>query len=466
MNKKHSLREILHNADIHTIEKISENNALYDDSARQRVYEKYLQKTAEKRDGTGAYSEVFTVERHNSRFALKMAGMTALCAVVTGGVILGFRNMKVPEPNNDSEPPIFFNETTVVTTVTSESGTKVTVKTTTAKSQEKTYTTAKTTETTKKIEASEKKNDITAITSTISETYTKKDETTISVMPVTTLSETNSAPTVATTTDSAKTISYEYSFLNSNNTELIKESFEVSFVRRKVIYSESGEKEYTGDEEVLETWDNAVSNPHQTAEYAYDTDYEYAVKADVLPEHMTIDYENHLYIPTLSYEDISGISEIKESYPIQLQKWEYDIPQFPISTNIEASVGVNAVDINFSLNISGLDITVFTLNDDMSEKDEIAHFISKYENKTIEVPLNFKNIDDKVILKFRINNMPEGYEFYQTEGGRETIKYFTCREFIDAVGKGRSEPFGFDLGILLNGNLNPESSEISLQIGY
>jgi hypothetical protein len=143
MNKKHSLREILHNADLRTIEKISENNALYDERTRQRVYEKYLQKTAEKRDGTGAYSEVFTVERHNSRFVLKMAGMTALCAVVTGGVILGFRNMKAPEPNNDSEPPIFFNETTVVTTVTSESGTKITVKTTTTKSSENTYTTIK-----------------------------------------------------------------------------------------------------------------------------------------------------------------------------------------------------------------------------------------------------------------------------------------------------------------------------------
>ena len=282
--------------------------------------------------------------------------------------------------------------------------------------------------------------------------------TVLTAMPVT--ASTVSSP-VNTDTENEQTISFEYSFHGGWYTDLINESFEVSFIKRKVVYTESGEKEYIGEEEILETWDNAISNPHKTAKYTYDKDYEYAVKADKLPENMTVDYKDSLYVPTYYYEFEPDISEINDVYHIRLQKWENDIPKLPISTNIEGGVSVNISDAGFQMNMKNLDITVYTLNNDMSEKEEIAHFITENENNIISVPCDFNDINDKVMLKFKINNMPEGYKFYQDGGKYETIRYFTCMEYIDSVGKGYTGTYQFNLGITLEGDANCDS-ELSM----
>ena len=108
MNENGKLQNILHCTDNDTIDKIAEKYTLSDEATSQRVYERCVQKMMMKMDESSGYTEVFTAERHKRRSFLKMAGLSAACIAVVGGVFWGLRSVKAPEPNSIDEPPVFF----------------------------------------------------------------------------------------------------------------------------------------------------------------------------------------------------------------------------------------------------------------------------------------------------------------------------------------------------------------------
>ena len=141
MNNKRKLQDILHSADSDTIEKIADKYISADDRTSQRIYEMCVKKIMTMKDENSGYTEIFTAEKHKRNSYIRIAWLIVTCFAVIGGVFFGLRNVKAPVPERNEEPPIFFNETTAASMVTSDSGTKITVKTTTTKSSENTYTT-------------------------------------------------------------------------------------------------------------------------------------------------------------------------------------------------------------------------------------------------------------------------------------------------------------------------------------
>lgn len=138
--------------------------------------------------------------------------------------------------------------------------------------------------------------DITAITETntisTSASMTEKTETSSLSRSATTVSETNSnsntAQITTTTSDTTNKFHPTFSFLYEDTSKIFSERFELSFIRQKFIITENGEKNYIGEPEILEKWENdLLSMPYTTNYYEHDDSYEYMLIADKLPENCT-----------------------------------------------------------------------------------------------------------------------------------------------------------------------------------
>ena len=173
MSKKLNLQDVLQSADMETVEKIAENYTSVDGETSRRMYERCVQKMMMKMDENSGYTEVFTAERHKRRSFLKMAGLSAACIAVVGGVFWGLRSVKAPEPNSIDEPPVFFEQTTLTTTVTSVSGTTATAESAANKTTSAATVKAVTTETST---LSAEKNTTTASTVKNADISTKNAE--------------------------------------------------------------------------------------------------------------------------------------------------------------------------------------------------------------------------------------------------------------------------------------------------
>ena len=99
---------------------------------------------------------------------------------------------------------------------------------------------------------------------------------------------TETAQITTTTSDTTNKFHPTFSFLYEDTSKIFSERFELSFIRQKFIITENGEKNYIGEPEILEKWENdLLSMPYTTNYYEHDDSYEYMLIADKLPENCT-----------------------------------------------------------------------------------------------------------------------------------------------------------------------------------
>lgn len=133
MSKKSSINDILHGADDKTIEHIALEYRSVDEKTSRRMYERCVKRMgfSNNYDDT-VYAETLSTVPAKRFGVLKACGITAVCAAVLALTIHGLSGMRPDKINNDSEPPVFFTETSVTVTSTTQIETDVTTDITTS----------------------------------------------------------------------------------------------------------------------------------------------------------------------------------------------------------------------------------------------------------------------------------------------------------------------------------------------
>jgi hypothetical protein len=145
MNDNKKLHDILRCTDDETIERLAEKYTLSDEKTSKRVYERCVTKMMAKKNENSGYTEVFTAEKYKRRTFFRMAGLSAACIAVIGGVILGLGNIKPPVPEKTEEAPVFSDAASTTAIISSDSAEKVTVSASKTTKPNSLTTTAKTT---------------------------------------------------------------------------------------------------------------------------------------------------------------------------------------------------------------------------------------------------------------------------------------------------------------------------------
>ena len=145
MNDNKKLHDILRCTDDETIERLAEKYTLSDEKTSKRVYERCVTKMMAKKNENSGYTEVFTAEKYKRRTFFRMAGLSAACIAVIGGVILGLGNIKPPVPEKTEEAPVFSDAASTTAIISAEKSTNVTSSISKPAKSNSTTTTSKTT---------------------------------------------------------------------------------------------------------------------------------------------------------------------------------------------------------------------------------------------------------------------------------------------------------------------------------
>lgn len=127
MSEKRSINDILHSADDKIIDHIASEYRSVDEKTSRRMYERCVKKL----ELSNNYNDTFyagTISTGPARKwgVFKVSGITALCAAILGITVYGLSGLRPTGPAPDQEPPVFFTETSVTVTATTETGTDVT----------------------------------------------------------------------------------------------------------------------------------------------------------------------------------------------------------------------------------------------------------------------------------------------------------------------------------------------------
>lgn len=185
-----------------------------------------------------------------------------------------------------------------------------------------TAVTEKNTDNTQPVSTEQISSDITTITETntisVSAGMTETSSLSNSVSATTvsdTISNSNTEQTTTTTSDTTNKFHPTFYIIDEETNRFFTESFELSFIKQKFIISDTGEKVYVGEPELLEKWENSVLTRVYTTEY-YDRDAncDYILIADKLPENCTYYGENsiRLIVPQFSYDNTIKICKQQE----------------------------------------------------------------------------------------------------------------------------------------------------------
>ena len=117
MSRKPDLNDILHSADDQTIEQIAFDNKSLDEKSSRWIYERCVERMKLNYTDT-LYSETIGMNSIRNYRKLKICAITALCAAIFCITLYCLSGLRPEGPEPDKEPPVFFTETAVTTTVT------------------------------------------------------------------------------------------------------------------------------------------------------------------------------------------------------------------------------------------------------------------------------------------------------------------------------------------------------------
>lgn len=190
---------------------------------------------------------------------------------------------------------------------------------------------------------------------------------------------------------------------------------------------------------VLSEWNTSDTNPYEIADIDFVKGHFYAVQIDNIPEGYCYSWEDHVITGIHGNGTLTGIV----NYNIALQPHN-PLPKVEYPLDIERNFTFSVVDKSTNQVIEGLDVELARMELD-------ANVVNKYnyvetvdswntaaDSYAITIPITYDVYDcPSAVFGIKINNMPEGYTYYQpAEDGYTVCGYYGAYDYRYDLYKG------------------------------
>ena len=191
--------------------------------------------------------------------------------------------------------------------------------------------------------------------------------------------------------------------------------------------------------QVLSEWNTSDTNPYEIADIAFVKGHFYAVQIDNIPEGYCYSWEDHVVTGIHGKGTLTGTV----NYNIALQPHN-PLPKVEYPLNIERKFTFSVVDKSTNQVIEGLDV-------ELAKMELDANVVNKYnyvetvdswntaaDSYAITIPITYDVYDSpSAVFGIKINNMPEGYTYYQPpEDGYTVCGYYGAYDYRYDLYKG------------------------------
>ena len=191
--------------------------------------------------------------------------------------------------------------------------------------------------------------------------------------------------------------------------------------------------------QVLSEWNTSDTNPYEIADIDFVKGHFYAVQIDNIPEGYCYSWEDHVITGIHGNGTLTGIV----NYNIALQPHN-PLPKVEYPLDIERNFTFSVVDKSTNQVIEGLDVELARMELD-------ANVVNKYnyvetvdswntaaDSYAITIPITYDVYDcPSAVFGIKINNMPEGYTYYQpAEDGYTVCGYYGAYDYRYDLYKG------------------------------
>jgi len=184
--------------------------------------------------------------------------------------------------------------------------------------------------------------------------------------------------------------------------------------------------------QVLSEWNTSDTNPYEIPDVAFVKGHFYAVQIDNIPEGYCYSWEDHVITGIHGNGTLTGTV----NYNIALQPHN-PLPKVEYPLDIEREFTFSVVDKSTNQVIEGLDV-------ELAEMELDANVVNKYnyvktvdswttaaDSYAITIPITYDTYESpSAVYGIKINNMPEGYTYYQEpEDGYTVCGYYGAYDY-------------------------------------
>lgn len=184
--------------------------------------------------------------------------------------------------------------------------------------------------------------------------------------------------------------------------------------------------------QVLSEWNTSDTNPYEIPDVAFVKGHFYAVQIDNIPEGYCYSWEDHVVTGIHGNGTLTGTI----NYNIALQPHN-PLPKVEYPLDIEREFTFSVVDKSTNQVIEGLDV-------ELAKMELDANVVNKYnyvetvdswttaaDSYAITIPITYDTYDSpSAVYGIKINNMPEGYTYYQEpEDGYTVCGYYGAYDY-------------------------------------
>ena len=184
--------------------------------------------------------------------------------------------------------------------------------------------------------------------------------------------------------------------------------------------------------QVLSEWNTSDVNPYEISDITFTKGHFYAVQIDNIPEGYCYSWEDHVITGIHGNGTLSGTV----NYNIALQPHN-PLPNLEYPLDIEREFTFSVVDKSTNQVIEGLDV-------ELAEMELDTNVVNKYnyvetvdswntvaDSHAITIPITYDTYDSpSAVFGIKINNMPEGYTYYQEpQDGYTVCAYYGAYDY-------------------------------------
>ncbi len=194
--------------------------------------------------------------------------------------------------------------------------------------------------------------------------------------------------------------------------------------------------------QVLSEWNTFDINPYEISDITFTKGHFYAVQIDNIPEGYCYSWEDHVVTGIHGNGTLTGTV----NYNIALQPHN-PLPKVEYPLDIEREFTFSVVDKSTNQVIEGLDV-------ELAKMELDANVVNKYnyvetvdswstaaDSHAITIPITYDTYDSpSAVFGIKINNMPEGYTYYQEpEDGYTVCAYYGAYDYRYDLYKGNTK---------------------------
>jgi len=184
--------------------------------------------------------------------------------------------------------------------------------------------------------------------------------------------------------------------------------------------------------QILSEWNTTDTNPYEIADIEFVKGHFYAVQIDNIPEGYCYSWEDHVVTGIHGNGTLTGTVK----YDIALQPHD-PLPNLEYPLDIEREFAFTVIDKSTNQIIEGLDVELakMELDSNVINKYNYVETVDSWntdaDSHAINIPITYDTHDSpSAIFGIKINNMPEGYTYYQEpEDGYTICGYYGAYDY-------------------------------------